>query len=264
MYALRVHIAEHMVLFRTDSKQVLQYLNRTFHTVVLADDQSVIRPDLNVMIRGGYGKAFNNYDVKVEVKTNQYIYSRSDYRIEMEVDYRSANVYVYDDFALKHALVNVYSAFIIHREWGLLVHSSCILERGHAYLFAGQSGAGKSTVAQLSMPRSILSDEATIMKVTPTGVTIFPSPFRSDTEMPSDTGVYPLTAIQLLRQAKVNERIGISKIDGMLQLVNRVFYWAHDPFETRKVLRMCKEIGDHVPIYELHFQKNNTFWEAIS
>jgi hypothetical protein len=47
-------------------------------------------------------------------------------------------------------------------------------------------------------------------------------------------------------------------------LLDKVFFWAHDAKETSKVLGMLREMVMAVPVYELHFQKNNTFWEKIS
>ncbi len=76
------------------------------------------------------------------------------------------NSQCFNEFALKHALMNLYSSFIVHHKWGLLIHSSCLKEGDKAFLFSGQSGAGKSTVVKLSHPRPILSDEATVVKIT--------------------------------------------------------------------------------------------------
>lgn len=263
MPSFTIRIADHHVLFRTDSEMACQYIEEKYGPARLSNEQ-VITPDLVMEIHDGYGRPFVDYDVQVIKEAELIVYIRTDYRIEMDTGYRSARIFVHDDFALKHAVVNVYSAFITYLEWGLLIHSSCILERDGAYLFAGRSGAGKSTVARLSMPRTILSDEATIVKVGEAGISTFISPFRSDTDMPNGEECYPLVAIQLLFQSLDNRRVPTRKMEALNQLANRIFYWAHDPQETRKVLRMCKEIVYQVPVYDLHFQKNDTFWEEIS
>lgn len=265
MFIIHVRIAEHAVRFQTGSEFVRQYIEEKYGPARIARNPDA-SPDLLVDIAGDYGEPFVDYDVQVTKEAGTIVYTRADYRIEMAPDYRAARVFVHDEFALKHAMVNVYSAFIIHQEWGLLIHSCCILERGGAYLFAGRSGAGKSTVAQLSVPRTILSDEATIVQIgrEDGGVCTYVSPFRSDTQMPAGEGRFPLSAVQLLFQSQRNSRVPTGKMEAVLQLMNRVFYWAHDPDETRKLLRMCKELVDRVPVYDLYFQKNDTFWEEIS
>lgn len=263
MDRITVRIGEHHVNFDTESAWIGEYVRDKFAELQVIDPFG-IAADLQVKIEDDYGEPFVDYDVNVIADGERVVYKRTDYRIETDTKYRTARISVFDDFALKHALVNVFSAFITHKEWGLLVHSSCLLDRGGSYLFAGHSGAGKSTVAQLSFPRLILSDEATLIKVTESEVSVFTSPFRSDTRMPEMKGPYPLAGIQFLRQALQNQRVPISKIDGVLGLMNRVFYWAHDPEETKKVLRLCKKLIERVPAYELYFQKNDTFWEEIS
>jgi hypothetical protein len=264
MYTLPVRIAEHIVLFQTESNGAASYIEAKFGSLRTNENFYGICADLVIDIEEGYGTSFQSYQVDVSAEGDSVVYTRADYRLKMDSGYRHALIQVYDDFALKHALVNAYSSFITHRQWGLLIHSSCMLDESRGFLFAGHSGAGKSTVALLSWPRPVLSDEATIVKVSGGEVVTFASPFRSDSEMPDIPGKFKLTSIQLLRQATNIERVPVRKMDAVMQLMCRVFYWAHDPQETKKIIRMCKELVDLVPVYELYFQKNNKFWEEIS
>ncbi|WJH32295.1 hypothetical protein N6H14_17905 [Paenibacillus sp. CC-CFT747] len=191
-------------------------------------------------------------------------YARADYLLETESDYIHSEISAYNELALKHALMNLYSAYLIHHEWGLLLHSSCVVDRGRAVVFAGPSGAGKSTAAQLSQPRELLSDEATLVRITPRKITVYDSPFRSELHGSPDQPVCPLSSIQLLKQSPINLRNPISKPSALLQMTDKVFYWAHDPEETRKAFSLLVTLTEAVPVYELFFQKNDTFWELIS
>lgn len=262
MITINVRIAEHRVEFTTESEWVEAFIRNRFY---VEDPESFSRkPDLNVHVEDGYGSEFTSFDVQTVKNGEELVFSRTDYRIRLDLQYGLANVYVFDDFALKHAMLNLYSTYIVHHNWGLLIHSSCILEGGKAYMFAGQSGAGKSTVAQLSRPRPILSDEATILKIGHGEVTVFDSPFRSDTSPLFIRESRPLGAIQLLRQSMSIKRTAMGKIDGMLELLGKVFYWPYETGETAKVFEMCKKLAHHIPIYELFFQKNDLFWKEIS
>jgi hypothetical protein len=219
---------------------------------------------MTVEVQGGYGLPFVNYDVVITKKEGEILYRREDYLIKVDPDFKNATIYVHDELALKHALMNLYSAFILHHNWGLLLHSSCVIEGSKAHVFAGHSGAGKSTAAKLSAPRELLSDEATLMKVNKDGVTIYHSPFRSELETSSDKKDVPLSSIQLLSQASFNERNLLKQSDAFLQLMDKVFYWPYGEHEVAKVLRLLKSVVRTIPVYDLHFQKNNTFWELIS
>jgi hypothetical protein len=263
MWECKIRIAEHVIHIRTESELARTFLTEKYGVLRLEEEHGAAA-DLALTIAGGYGVPFADYQVDVVSTDEQTVYTRKDYRLAADADFRHASIAVYDEFALKHAMLNLYSAFITRRGWGLLVHSSCMVQGNKAYLFAGHSGAGKSTVARLSEPRPVLSDEATIVKISSQGVRIFNSPFRSDSDMPGLSGSYPLGAVQILRQSPDNRRTPLRKTEAVLQIIQRIFYWAHAPEETRKVFKLCKELVDRVPVYELYFQKNNTFWEEIS
>jgi hypothetical protein len=263
MFTTYIRIAEHLVEIQTGSAWVYGWIDRKFtHKAEPPLDGQTL--DLSLVIEDGYGQPFVDFNVDIREEADAVVFDRPDYLIRFEYGFRRAHVSAYNSFALKHALMNLYSVFIVHHGWGLLVHSSCVEQDGRAWLFAGVSGAGKSTVARLSAPRPILSDEATVVKVEQGRVTVFDSPFRSELETPAVYGGFPLGGIQLLRQAVYNQRTPIRKADGVLQLLGKVFYWSYRKDETAKLFALCRELVNALPIFELHFQKNDTFWEEIS
>lgn len=220
--------------------------------------------DLKVNILPGYGTSFTDYHVAIKKDANKITFQRSDYLIESTPDYTSATIHVHDKLALKHALMNLYSSYIVYHNWGLLIHSSCAIENGRAQIFAGQSGAGKSTAAKLSHPRELLSDEATIVKITPDEVTVFDSPFRSELQSTAYQQPCPLAGIQLLHQSEKNSLEKLPKPEALLSLMDKVFYWHHDSAETQQIMGLLRTLVEKVPTYELHFRKDPTFWELIS
>lgn len=261
---MQIKIGEHTAFIRSSSDRFMNWIKTYFPTIDGGDLLTNATTDLSIHLVDGYGIPFVDYQVEVTSHPDQVTYQRADYLIEVDNDFVAAKIYAYDEFALKHALTNLYSAFIVHHDWGLLIHSACVEQYGRAYLFAGQSGAGKSTVAGLSTPRPILSDEASLVKISDTEISVFDSPFRSELVPSSVRKACQLTSIHLLIQATVNKSLLIKKPDALLDLINKVFFWPHDSSETVKILKMCKQLAERVPIYQLHFQKNNTFWELIS
>ncbi|MGN7455620.1 hypothetical protein ACTHPH_12505 [Paenibacillus pasadenensis] len=212
-----------------------------------------------------YGSMYDEGPVEIEADGDTVVYSRKDYRMETSADYSSVKLQVFDDLALKHALINWYSAWLIHRREGLLVHSSCVVDGGKAWMFVGHSGAGKSTAAELSAPRPILSDEATLLLLDADGgVTIHDSPLRSENEERGEADACPLGGIHFLVQAEEVRREPVGKVEALIGLMDKVFYWKHSKPETAKMIAVCREVVQRVPAYELHFQKNDSFWEVIS
>ncbi|WP_134702535.1 hypothetical protein [Ammoniphilus sp. YIM 78166] len=253
-------IGEHLVSIQSFSGRFTSWLKEQFQ-INESPSPSV---DLTLQIHEGYGSPFVDYQVKISNTAKHIIYRRADYLLKVNLDYRQAEIHAYDDLALKHALNNVYSAFIVYHRWGLLVHSSCVDHQGKAFLFAGPSGAGKSTVARLSAPRPLLSDEATLVKITESGITVFDSPFRSELKTPHFSPSCPLSGVYLLHQSLDVKTTLLSRSDALLNIMDKIFYWSHDSSETMKLFHLCKLLVEKVPVYRMDFQKNNSFWELIS
>ncbi|MDQ0198767.1 hypothetical protein [Neobacillus ginsengisoli] len=261
MREIQTKIGDHFIQMNCETKNLNNTFLKNFHSYIGAENQ---QPDLVIKINDGYGVSFTDYEVEITKQQDKIFYRRADYIIEVDLEFRMASISVYDELALKHALMNLYSSFIVYHNWGLLIHSSCAIENSKTHIFAGQSGAGKSTAAKLSYPRQLLSDEATLVKITPEGVSVFNSPFRSELGADRYEGNIELASIQILYQALQNKRIRLAKSDSFLHLMNKVFFWPHSQEETKAIMSLLTMLVKNVPVYELHFQKNNTFWELIS
>jgi hypothetical protein len=258
-------VGNHRLWFQAQTSHLNDWVARRFKAEIITGADVPETADLSITIYDFYGSMYDGSAPTIEQGEEGIVYTRVDYKLVVSSDYRHAIIYVYDDFALKHAMINVYSAFLIHYREGLLIHSSCVVENGKAWMFAGPSGAGKSTVAELSSPRPVLSDEATYLRVESDGsVTVFDSPFRSELEEPCELSSSKLAGIHFLNQSLDVRRAPISKSDALMGLVGKVFYWRHDRQETAKMLALCSAIVSSVPAYQLYFQKNDTFWERIS
>jgi hypothetical protein len=260
MDTIYTKIGEHLIEMVCHSNTFANWIQTNFPTL----DPTKDIPDIFIQIRDGYGISFVDYNVDISKQADVLSFRRADYLIETDLNYSNAKVSVHNELALKHALMNLYSSYLVSHQWGLLIHSSSVIDKGKAHIFAGHSGAGKSTAAKLSLPRELLSDEATLVKIMPHEITVFNSPFRSELDVTHAEAYAPLVSIQLLKQALSNHRVSLSKSNGLLYLMDKVFYWKHDPEETRKILGLLTMLVESVPLYELHFQKNDTFWELIS
>lgn len=258
---LHIKIGEHLIEIISNSFKLTNIFKNHFQSITVLQDAI---PDLHIQLEEEYGVPFVDYEVQIIKELNNIYFRRADFFIEADHEYKHATIKVHDELALKHALMTLYSSFIVYHNWGLLIHSSCVNEAGRAHIFAGHSGAGKSTAARLSYPRQLLSDEATIVKITPQEIVILDSPFRSELEAPCLEQAIPLSSIHILIQALQNKRIQLKKSDAYVHLINKVFYWTNYDDEAKKIFGLIMLLITKTPVYELHFQKNNTFWELIS
>lgn len=255
-----VILGEHSLKVSFQSKSIESFVEKLF----IQSHRHIKKVDMNLDVLDGFGTSFTDYHVKMQKDNSKITFQRSDYLIESTPDYTSATIHVQDELALKHALMNLYSSYIVYHNWGLLIHSSCAIQNGKAHIFAGHSGAGKSTAARLSEPRHLLSDEATIVKITEDEITVFDSPFRSELQSTGYQQARPLAGIQLLHQSETNRLEKMRKPDALLSLMDKVFYWSHDPAETQRIMGLLRTLVEEVPVYDLYFRKDPTFWELIS
>lgn len=260
MNTILVKVGGHILSISSDLNTLEGFAEQSLHDLKRKNESF----DIQLTIFSGYGSVFQNFNVLVGKESNKIIFKRPDYLIESTPDYTSATIHVHDELALKHALMNLYSSYIVYHNWGLLIHSSCAIENGKAHIFAGHSGAGKSTAARLSEPRDLLSDEATIVKIKDDKITVFDSPFRSELQSTGYQQSRPLAGIQLLHQSETNRQEKMRKPDALVSLMDKVFYWSHDPVETQRIMGLLRTLVERVPIYDLYFRKDPTFWELIS
>lgn len=264
MEELWKRIGDHSIRFRCIGSEAVSFIGQMF-----GDRPAPIETERNnsftITIQQGCTRNPGINTTFSRDKRDRLRFERPDYLLIISPDYLEAEIHFYNYVALRCVLMNWYSTIIAHYNWGLIVHSSSLVQDGEAHLFAGVSGSGKSTVANLSKPRLLLSDEASIVKLSPDGqAIIYDSPLRSDLLSPSPVNNAPLHAIYMLKQSPVIQKQPLGRSKALISLFDKIWYWPYDHSESLKVVRMCRALIEQVPVYKLEFQKNDLFWEEIS
>jgi len=155
---------------------------------------------------------------------------------------------------------------MVHRD-RIIVHGAGIKKEGGGYLFLGRSGAGKSTVASLSAPGVILSDDATAVAVAGDGNSIHATPF---TQLGTKRGRRPryreeerLAGLFFLHQSAVT---AIAPREERLAFVELLQAHLHGfavmgEATKRKAFDLCRRVCATTPAYDLFFRKDPGFWE---
>lgn len=147
---------------------------------------------------------------------------------------------------------------------GLLeVHSCGIKDRGGVLLFAGHSGAGKSTTARLwhrlQPSRPILSDDRVLLdpRARHAPVTAYGTPWHGMGRFGSTT-TGPLRALFFLEQAKTSEAIRLHPAEAAARLFTRTFPPIWDKDVTERVVNACGDVAERTPAFLLRFRKDQT------
>lgn len=167
-------------------------------------------------------------------------------------------------------ICNAYIFYFGLKKMGTFIHSCGIAEGENGYIFAGPSGYGKSTIANLSHPRTILCDEIILLKSNGNGKKqMFGSPFIGESE--SINKGFICKGIYFIEQGSTNEIIPISRMTSAITLLKEGIMGnfmsiegINNIFSHSNYLSLLIDLLEGVPCYRLKFKKDNTFWKHIN
>ena len=150
---------------------------------------------------------------------------------------------------------------------GLLeVHSCAVSDRTGVLVFAGHSGAGKSTTARLwnhfEPRRTILSDDRVLLDPrVRDGVRAFGTPWHGMGRFGS-TASGEVRALFFLEQAGASEAVRLHPAEAAARLFTRTFPPIWDREVTTAVVDACGDVAERIPAFLLRFRKDATAIEA--
>lgn len=222
--------------------------------------------------------------------------------------------------ALANFIRRIFARLVIEHN-GAVFHSACVVRKSPvfrrrsesyggqiakadgAYIFFGQSGAGKSTVCQLSQGQAIAghalakrcawlrvaSDDLTVVRMLGGRLLAWGLPSFQAPPFQLSTGPFPIRAAFTLVQARRNflRRLAApAALAGMLAFSSDIFAPGRPPQRgggrrvpgaalapsagvppsgdpVAKTVDLLARLVQAVPCYELHFKKDPGFWDCI-
>lgn len=136
---------------------------------------------------------------------------------------------------------------------GLLLHASLIKYKAQAIAFAGPSGIGKSTQADIwhkYLRADIINGDRAVVRKTAAGWTAYGSPYAGT------SGIYkndcaPLAAIVFLRQATENHLQRLTEVEAFSHLYPEVSMHHWDRAFVAKATDLCLQLLTETPVYLL-------------
>lgn len=163
------------------------------------------------------------------------------------------------------ACLRVLCATQLLRNGGLLLHGSGVIYRDRAFIFLGPSGSGKTTIARLSAPKRILSDE--IVALTIDGkkrVRAFGTPFWGEMGTgPASKKSYAVHSLNFLKKSDRFCRLTIEKEKTVQKLLRCVCLFSRSAEESGRALELCIEIIAATSPRILCFEKKPPRWEVL-
>lgn len=189
---------------------------------------------------------------------------RGDFRAEWDARSRrgwvrqSPNPYSID------AVLRMVHTLVLAEEGGFLVHAASGLRNGRAFVFAGISGAGKTTMARLAPPdATVLTDEISYIRRSGSGYHAYGTPFAGELARVGANAVAPLAALYFLEKGPDNriEPIGESEAAGAL--LRNILFFADDAALVKRVFESALEFVSRVHLAQFVFAPDERAWELI-
>ena len=160
------------------------------------------------------------------------------------------------------SFLRVWLSLHLRKRGGLLVHSACLERDGKAYVFAGKSGAGKTTIASMSMPEHrLLTDEISILLPEPARA--FGTPFFGDLCIPGEPIALPLAGIFFIEQGAEPRATRMRTGEAQREMLRHILSFEHEPGAAGALIDAAGGLLREVPAHRLVFDKSARLWEYI-
>jgi len=138
----------------------------------------------------------------------------------------------------------------------LILHASGMIYEGKGYVFAGQSGVGKSTLAALLTKETgvtILGEDQIILRLIDDKFWIFGTPWHVNRILCSPMGV-PLEKVFFLEKKGIQIIKKLSHMDGVTRLLQTAFIPYYRPEVVKKLLERLELLSERVPMNLLSYE----------
>lgn len=160
------------------------------------------------------------------------------------------------------SLLRILLSQLLVQELGFLLHAATIEHRGQAYVFMGRSGAGKSTIASLSLPGSVFTDEISLVRKFEAWEA-FGTPFWGEFRADGQNRSAPLAGIFALVQAPHNRKEALSPREALAELLGNTLFFAPDREARERLLEIYLDLIRTIPVFRLEFRKDSSFWKEL-
>lgn len=203
-------------------------------------------------------------DVRVLRNGGQWRLERGDFHAEWDPTTgrgrvrQSANPYAID------AVLRIVHTLVLAKQGGFLLHAASAIRDGQAFVFAGVSGAGKTTIARLA-PGDVhlLSDEISYVRREDGRYWAYGTPFAGELAKSGENMRAPLAAIYLLAQGSENRIAPVGSAEAARGILANTLFFAQDVELVQAVFMAALDLAQSVPVSTLTFVPEPKVWQLI-
>jgi hypothetical protein len=169
-------------------------------------------------------------------------------------------------FPLDYPVDEVAMVHLLSQGRGVEIHGCGVRDAsGRVYVFAGQSGAGKSTIGRLWAERrdvTVLSDERVVVRTDGGRVTVWGTPFHGDAILASPASG-ELAGIFFLRHGGRHAVVPVEGAHASAQLMSCAFLPFYDPRAVASTLDAIERALGAAPAHDFFFVPDSSALDFV-
>jgi len=163
-------------------------------------------------------------------------------------------------------VLRIVHSLVLAEGGGFLVHAASGVRHGRAFVFAGISGAGKTTLARLAPADTVvLTDEISYIRpsASGTGYVAYGTPFAGELARVGANLRAPLAALYFLEKGPVGRIEPVGELAASRELLRHILFFAHDQELVNRVFASALEFVSRVPVARFAFAPDERAWELV-
>lgn len=259
--SLVIEIGEIPVRINTTDPNFLELLQSRYSGFISESEDAEIEFDIELALPSLRGP---DADVQVKYHFGRWSLTRGDFHAEWEPSTRrgwirqSVNPYSID------AVLRIVHTLVLARQGGFLVHSASAIRNGKAFLFAGVSEAGKTTISRLAPPDiTLLTDEISYVRKRDGSYVAFGTPFAGELAKLGENVSAPISTLYLLAKGQENRIDPVAPGEATRALLANLLFFAEDEELVQTMFHSAFEFVSRVPVARLTFVPDARVWELI-
>ena len=170
-------------------------------------------------------------------------------------------------YALEYPLDELLMIHLLSQGRGVEIHGCGLLDAaGRAYLFAGQSGAGKSTMARLWIKQPgvrLLSDERVVLRTDRDRIMVHGTPWHGEAGLAAPLAG-ELAAVFFLHHATAHRLVPADGARAAAQLLACSFLPFHTAGPIDRTVTAVERVTRDAPCYDLWFAPDHSVIDALA
>jgi hypothetical protein len=258
--SVTVEIGDIPILLRPNDPKFCEVLEDRYAGFLNPDSEPICQFDIQLDPKGRP----SDEDAQVTRQGNLWSFHRGDFRATWDARKGHGRIRQCPNPYSIDTVLRITHSLVLAPEGGFLVHAASAIRGGRGYLFAGVSGAGKTTMARLAPPdATVLTDEISYVRHIGNTYKAYGTPFAGELARVGANTSAPLQTLYLLVQGPANSIKPVSKIDAARALMRHVLFFAEEKEMVARVFDSVLEFVSRVEVAQLVFTPDARAWELI-